>query len=179
MSDMLKDRTVLVTGAARGLGRAFAEAAGAAGARLILADILVDLCHETAAELSAQGFKARAVGVDLADPSSIEAMAADIAAHEGKVDGLVNNAAIATNVGGMGFEAISLDLWDRVQTVNVRGTWLVIKAVTPMMGEGGRIVNLASDTALWGVSAALAFPRIPRASHGASIRNPSSPISTR
>lgn len=157
MTDLLANRTVVITGAARGLGRAFAWAAGAAGARLLLADILAEQCEATAGDLRAAGFDARAIMVDLGDPASIEALAADIKAQEGRIDGLVNNGAIATNVGGMAFEDISLELWDRVQTVNVRGTWLMIRALSPLMGEGGRIVNVASDTALWGAPRLLSY----------------------
>ncbi len=154
----------MVTGAARGVGRAIALACGVAGARLILSDILLDQLSATTAELVAAGHDARAVPLDLAEPASIEAFAADIAAHEGRVDGLVNNAAIATGIGGPEFDAIEIDTWDRVMRVNVRGTWLVTRAVAPLMGEG-RIVNVASDTALWGAPRLLAYT----ASKGAVI----------
>ena len=75
------------------------------------------------------------------------------------IHGLVNNAAIATNVGGKLFDEIDLDLWDRVMRVNVRGTWLVTRALAPLFFDGGqgRIVNLASDTALWGAPRLLAY----------------------
>jgi NAD(P)-dependent dehydrogenase (short-subunit alcohol dehydrogenase family) len=82
-----------------------------------------------------------------------------VCAHEGAIHGLVNNAAIATNVGGKPFEDVPIELWDKVMQVNVRGTWLVTKALTPLMGDGmaGRIVNMASDTALWGPPRLLAY----------------------
>ena len=81
------------------------------------------------------------------------------AQREGEIHGLVNNAAIATNVGGKPFDEIDLDLWDRVMRVNVRGTWLVTRALAPLFAEGGhgRIVNVASDTALWGAPRLLAY----------------------
>ncbi|WP_338664568.1 SDR family oxidoreductase [Pararoseomonas sp. SCSIO 73927] len=160
MATTLAGRTVVVTGAARGVGRAIATACAAAGARLILSDILLDQLSATTAELVAAGHDARAVPLDLAEPASIEAFAADIAAHEGRVDGLVNNAAIATGIGGPEFDAIEIDTWDRVMRVNVRGTWLVTRAVAPLMpgnDHGGRIVNIASDTALWGAPRLLAY----------------------
>jgi NAD(P)-dependent dehydrogenase (short-subunit alcohol dehydrogenase family) len=99
------------------------------------------------------------VPIDLAQPSSITAFAQDVAQHEVAVHGLVNNAAIATDVGGKTFDEIDLDLWDRVMQVNVRGTWLVTRAMVPLMPEAGqgRIVNLASDTALWGAPRLLAY----------------------
>ena len=154
---MLKGRTIVVTGAARGLGRAIAEACGHDGARLILGDILGDRGQATTEKLVRDGIDARFVPVDLEDPQSISAFASDIARTEGGVDGLVNNAAIATDVGGRLFDEIEIALWDRVQRVNVRGTWLVTRALVPLMGSGGRIVNLASDTALWGAPRLLAY----------------------
>ena len=79
--------------------------------------------------------------------------------REGEIHGLVNNAAIATNVGGKTFDEIDLELWDRVMRVNVRGTWLVTRALAPLFAAGGhgRIVNIASDTALWGAPRLLAY----------------------
>lgn len=165
---MLAGKTIVVTGSARGVGRAIAECCGRHGATLVLADILDDLGRATAAELSAAGMAARFVHFDLGDPASITALAADIAAHEGVVHGLVNNAAIATNVGGKMFDDIDIELWDRVMRVNVRGTWLITRAMVPLMpvggtraqgayDVGGRIVNLASDTALWGAPRLLAY----------------------
>ena len=102
---------------------------------------------------------ARAALVDLGEPDSIAALADGIAAAEGTLHALVNNGAVATNVGGMGFEEIELDLWDRVQRVNVRGTWLMTRACAAMLraSGSGRVVNVASDTALWGAPRLLAY----------------------
>jgi NAD(P)-dependent dehydrogenase (short-subunit alcohol dehydrogenase family) len=151
---ILANRTILVTGAARGVGRAIAEACAAAGARLILADVLEEAGRQTAGAL-----KARFVPVDLADPASITRLAGDIAAHETTLHGLVNNAAIATGIGGPTFDEIAIDTWDRVMQVNVRGTWLVTRALAPLLiaSGSGRIVNIASDTALWGAPRLLAY----------------------
>src|SRR5437764_14604606 len=108
---MLAGRTIVVTGAARGVGRAIARACAAAGARLILADILEEGGREVAQELG-KTTAARFVPIDLAGPDSIAAFARDVREHEGEIHGLVNNAAIATNVGGKPFDEIELDLWD-------------------------------------------------------------------
>jgi NAD(P)-dependent dehydrogenase (short-subunit alcohol dehydrogenase family) len=151
---MLEGRAVLVTGAARGVGRALAEACLAAGARVVIADVLEEQGRATAGEIGA-----RFVPVDLASPESIGALAADIARHEGALHGLVNNAAIATGIGGPEYDAIEIGTWDRVMQVNVRGTWLVTRAMSPMLeaAGNGRVVNLASDTALWGAPRLLAY----------------------
>lgn len=155
-SSLLSGRTVVVTGAARGVGRAIAFACAEAGARLVLADILAEALAETAAALADTGASLRALPIDLAEPASIAAFADDVAAHEGTVHGLVNNAAIATGIGGPMFDEIDIDIWDKVMRVNVRGTWLVTRAMVPLM-ERGRIVNLVSDTALWGAPRLLAY----------------------
>ena len=150
----LEGRIIVVTGAGRGLGEAFARAcAKAKAAHVVIADIDARLGEATAAALRAEGASADFVPVDLGDPGSIESFAAMIAQKHGHIDGLVNNAAIATGIGGKTFEEIDIDTWDRVMRVNVRGTWLVVKALAPLLRRsqlGARIVNLASDTALWG-----------------------------
>jgi NAD(P)-dependent dehydrogenase (short-subunit alcohol dehydrogenase family) len=150
----LAGRTVLVTGGARGVGKAIAQACGEAGARVVIADVLEEEGRATAAHLLA-----RFVRVDLGDPDSISSLAADIAAHEGELHGLVNNAAIATGIGGPEFDAIEIEVFDRVMRVNVRGTWLVTRALAPLLTAcgSGRVVNIASDTALWGAPRLLAY----------------------
>jgi len=154
---MLAGKTIVVTGAARGVGREIAWACGRHGARLVVADIQAELGIETVAKLRAGGIDARFAPVDIAEPESIDAFAAELKRIEGGIDGLVNNAAIATNVGGAGFEDIELDLWDRVMRTNVRGTWLVTRAMSPLFQADARIVNMASDTALWGPPRLLAY----------------------
>ena len=150
----LTGRTIVITGAGRGLGRAFAEACAAAGAaQIIVADIQKEWGEATAAKLREGGAKAMFLPVDLGDPKSIEAFAAKATAECGAIDGLVNNGAIATGIGGKTFEEIDIETWDKVMAVNVRGTWLMTKAMAPLLRRskaGGRIVNIASDTALWG-----------------------------
>ncbi len=155
----LRDRIILVTGAARGVGRAIATACGEAGARLVIADRLEEAGRATAEALQLAGIEARFVPVDIARRESIDGLAADIAANEGVLHGLVNNAAMATNVGGLAFDAIENDLWDQVMTVNVKGTWLMTAACASLLEASGtgRIVNIASDTALWGAPQLLAY----------------------
>src|SRR4051812_10268509 len=103
----LAGKRILVTGGARGLGRAFAEAALQAGAKIAIADVLADRGRETAGKIGAEFFQ-----VDLASPASIEACAREI----GPLDGLVNNAAIATGIGGKTMDEIDIETWDRVMS---------------------------------------------------------------
>ena len=147
----LKDKRVLITGGARGLGRAFAETALASGARVVIADILEERGEETALTLSAEG-EIHFEPFNLANPQSIEILAEKAQALLGGIDGLVNCGAIATGVGGRTVEEIDIETWDRVMTVNVRGTWLTIKALCSDLRKSGngKIVNIASDTAMWG-----------------------------
>jgi NAD(P)-dependent dehydrogenase (short-subunit alcohol dehydrogenase family) len=154
---ILAGRRVLITGAARGLGRSFALAAAKAGAKVAVADILDT--QETVSHLREEGLHAEAVTIDLGDPASIDQAVSEAARKLGGLDGLVNNAAIATGIGGPTMEALSLDTWDRVMQVNVRGTWLVSRAALPHLRQAhhGKIVMVASDTALWGAPRLMAY----------------------
>ncbi len=150
----LQGKVIVVTGAGRGLGRAFAVACAEAGAQaVIVAEINEDWGRDVSKSLSDAGFDALFVAVDLGDPASIGKMAAVIGERYGRLDGLVNNGAIATGIGGKGFEDIDIETWERVMQVNVRGTWLTVRACAPLLRKGvsgARVVNIASDTALWG-----------------------------
>src|SRR5215470_12346846 len=143
---MLRDRRILITGGARGLGRKFAEAAVGAGARVAIADIL-----EEDGRAAAKALGATFIPLDLALPASIDACAGESAAALGGLDGLVNNGAI-TSSGGKTLDELDVEVWDRVMTVNVRGTWLMTRAAARHLRTSGtgRVINIASDTALWG-----------------------------
>lgn len=157
-TQLLQGRRVLVTGGARGLGYAFAQAIAEAGGRVVIADILADRVHQAAADLRALGLDVQGLVVDLADPVSIQACAAQAGECLGGLDGLVNNASV-TNSGGKSCEELSIDTWDQVMQVNVRGTWLTTTACLPALRASGHgaVVNLASDTPLWGAPNLMAY----------------------
>ncbi len=152
---MLEGRTILVTGAARGLGAEIARCLARKGANLVLADIAEEEGRGIAEETGA-----RFIALDLGEPASVEAAAKVLEeVCAGTLHGLVNNGAIATGIGGIPFDEIDIDSWDRVMRVNVRGTWLMTRAVTPLLkaSGSGRIVNVASDTALWGAPRLMSY----------------------
>ncbi len=156
---ILASKRILVTGAARGLGRDFAQAAAEAGASVVMADILVDLVHQEAKALSEQGLDVSAVEIDLSQKASVQKAVDQAVAMLNGLDGLINCAALATGVGGVSLMEYDEDLWDRVMTVNVKGTWLVTQACVPYLKKSGlgKIVNIASDTAMWGAQRLMAY----------------------
>ncbi|GAA4471251.1 SDR family oxidoreductase [Rhodococcus olei] len=148
-------RTIVVTGAGRGLGLAIARRLGADGTALWLADVRADWGEDAAAALRADGVTARYVHVDLADADSVAEMAETVTA-DGPLYGLVNNAALADGVGGRAIHELEIAEWDRVLNVNLRGTFLVSRALVPSIithaetHGTGRIVTIGSDAALYG-----------------------------
>ncbi len=148
----LQDKIVLVTGGARGLGRAIARRCAQEGAAVALIDILETDGKATAADLRQAGAQADFWPCDITDSTSLQIAIDAIGARWGRLDGLVNNAALATKLAGRGFDAIDEDTWDRVFRINVKGTWMVTRAVAPLLraAQQARVVNMASDTALWG-----------------------------
>lgn len=158
MHNLLAGKRIAITGAARGLGFNFAQAVAEQGAKVILCDILEGRLQESTEILRRQGFDAQSYCFDLADPASIY-QAFEQIAKQGAIDGLINNAALATGVGGKTLDEYDLELWDRVMTVNVKGTWLVTKTALPLLKQSqhGKIVNIASDTALWGAPRLMAY----------------------
>ncbi|MGW2839164.1 SDR family oxidoreductase [Streptomyces sp. NPDC001493] len=151
MADRSPDgvRTVVVTGAGRGLGLAMARRAGADGFRVVVAELERERGERAVAGLRAEGTDAHFVRCDVADPASVADLAGAVR-ELGPLYGLVNNAALANGVGGKEFWDLDVEVWDRLMAVNARSPWLVSKALYPLFGPVGRIVNLASDAALYG-----------------------------
>ncbi len=159
------DQVAIVTGGAQGIGAAYARAFAAEGAKVVIADILDG--SELADEIGSAGGEALAATVDVTDSASIDAMVRTALSEYGRVDILVNNAALFAALKHCRFEDISEEEWIRVMDVNVRGVWQVSKAVTPAMREHGygKIVNIASTVALKGTPMMLHYT----ASKGAVI----------
>ena len=139
----LQNQVAIITGGAAGLGLAYARRFLAEGARVLIADIV-----DAAPALRELGREAsvHAVRADVASASSVEAMVADAVQRFGRVDILVNNAALFASLAPTPFEKIDEAEWDRLMAVNVKGVWLCCRAVAPIMkAQGsGRIVNVAS-----------------------------------
>ena len=139
----MTNRTALITGASRGIGRACATSLAAAGARVALAARNVEALEELAERLRAEGHQAFAVALDLSNADSIKEAAARVAKDFGRVDILVNNAAITKDNLAM---RMKRDDWDLVLNTNLTGAFLMIQQVLPAMirERWGRIVNISS-----------------------------------
>lgn len=153
MTDLgLEGKRAVVTGAAGGLGRAFALGFAEAGARVVVADINQGGIAETAQMIRDAGGEAEAVTVDVTSAASCTALAEAAAAAFGGVDILINNAAIYAGLERRPFEEIDEAVFDKVMAVNVKGVWQMSRALTPLMRQagGGAIVNVASATVFSG-----------------------------
>lgn len=139
----LTDRVAVVTGAGRGLGRAIATRLAEAGAAVACADVVGDTAADTAATITAAGGTAWAHTVDVTDRAAVDALVADAVARHGRLDVMVNNAAII--VDSTVLDTTEEDL-DRVMAVNFKGVFFGCQAAGRVMREqrGGSIVNLAS-----------------------------------
>ena len=149
----LDGRVAIVTGGARGIGRHYSEALATEGAGVMIADIADgrDLAAELAAEHGANSVAS--AQVDVSDEESVKALVAATIERFGKIDVLVNNAALFAPLREQPFAEIETELWDRVMAVNVRGLFLMAKHVAPHMiaQNYGKIINIGSGSAARGI----------------------------
>jgi len=149
VSKRLQDRVAIVTGGGHGIGRAYARRLAAEGAAVVIAELDGPAAERVAAEVGGL-----AVATDVADKASVERMAQGALDRFGRIDVLVNNAAIFATVpmSRAPFDEIDPAEWDRMMAVNLRGTWLACRAVVPQMRKQryGKIINISSSTAIKG-----------------------------
>ena len=143
---VLDGKVTIVTGGARGLGRAYALGLAANGGRVVIADLLDG--SPVVAEVTGSGGEAISVTTDVSDEASTVAMAGAAMERFGRVDVLINNAAMFSETTRGPFTDLTVEEWDRTFEVNVRGVWLCTKAVYPHMAAqgAGKIINISSNT---------------------------------
>lgn len=143
----LRNRVVLVTGGGTGIGKVYCRHLAQAGASVVAADLAGDAAATIAAEIIASGGQGLAVHTDIADPDSVQAMVRSTVDAYGRVDVLINNAGIMSQLQRRPWHEIDVDEWDLVMRVNLRGMFLCCRAVYPSMKQqgGGKIVNISSN----------------------------------
>jgi len=151
---LLDEKVVVVTGGGHGIGRAYCLGIAREGGTAVVADIDSAAADGVAKAIADRGGKALAVRVDVANAASCQEMAKETLNIYGKIDGLVNNAAIFMSVPAEkgSFQTITEAEWDRIMAVNVKGLWLCARAVVPAMQQRkqGSIVNISSNMAFNG-----------------------------
>ena len=147
----LKDKVVIVTGSARGLGKEYALRFAKEGAKVVVCDVLD--CSETAQTIQSWGNEVLSLRTDVTSEESTVEMTKKTFERFGRIDILVNNAAIYGGIELKPFYELTVDEWDKLMAVNLKGMFLCCKAVFPYMKQqgGGKIINIASAVAFSGV----------------------------
>jgi 3-oxoacyl-[acyl-carrier protein] reductase len=145
------DKVVIVTGAARGLGQEYARQFARRGAMVAVNDLRD--CKETLKVIEAEGGKGIATNTDVTSAGSTREMADAVVSAFGRIDVLVNNAALYGSLTFAPFDRLDEQEWDATMNVNVKGVWQCCKAVLPAMREqgGGSIINISSLAATYGM----------------------------
>ena len=152
--DRLRDRVIIVTGGAHGIGRTYCEGLAREGARVVVADLDGNGAAELVRTLEKNGHEGLAVQTDVSDPDATTRMAEAALHRFGRIHGLINNAAVFQRpaMSRVPFEQIPVDEWDRLMAVNLRGIFLCCRAVVPAMKgrRAGKIINISSGTVFYG-----------------------------
>lgn len=155
-SGRLKDKVAIITGGALGIGRAYALGMAAEGAKVVIADINPQVAEDTASDIHSKGGEAIALKTDVSIPADTQDMANKSVERFGRIDILINNAAILgkVKVSRVPFYELQLEEWDRVMAVNLKGTFLCCRAVFPQMKgqNSGKIINVSSSGFFYGHS---------------------------
>jgi 3-oxoacyl-[acyl-carrier protein] reductase len=148
----LANKVAIVTGGARGLGKLFCLTMAEEGAKVVIADILEKEAQETAQEIKAKGGSVKSLKIDVTSEEETTMMAEETIKEFGRIDILVNNAALFYGLGRRPFWEISASAWDQLMAVNLKGPFLCSKAVVSHMKKRnkGKIINLSSETAFTG-----------------------------
>jgi len=149
MSGLLKDKVAIITGASRGMGKAFALRFAEEGAKLLLTTTSLERAQGTVKEVKAKGVQVALVEADISHEDAGKKIAEKVMQQYGRVDILVNNAAIWYGVSARPWDSWTVKEWDQMFVVNVRGTWVVCRAIAPLMAKQkkGKIINIASNVA--------------------------------
>jgi len=148
----LEDRVVIITGGGQGLGQAYAHAFAAQGAVPVIAEIDGDSASRVVRDIKQEGGRALAIETDVSNEASANAMAETVLSTLGRIDCLINNAAVFSRITIAPFWELPLEEWEAVMRVNITGAFLCARAVAPAMMEArwGRIVNVSSTTVATG-----------------------------
>ena len=150
----LQDKVAIVTGGSHGIGRTYCQGLAKEGAKIVVADIDFPAAGETKRLVEQGGGYALALHVDVAEERSTLAMAEATVKTYGKIDILINNAAVFATVpiSRVPFDQVSLEEWDKVMAVNLKGPWLCCRAVAPYMKKqrSGKIINISSGSIFLG-----------------------------
>ena len=148
----LENKVAIITGGGQGIGRSYAHRFAQEGAKIVIADIVLDNAQRVTKEIEANGGQALPLYTDVASEASTMEMARETVARFGRLDILLNNAAFYYGLRRVPWDAWSLDEWNKQWAVNVVGIWLCVKAAVPyMIKQGkGKIINVTSSVVYTG-----------------------------
>jgi 3-oxoacyl-[acyl-carrier protein] reductase len=143
----LKDKVCIITGSGQGIGKYYALRLAQEGAKVVVAECNEGTGKSAVSEILNSGLEALFVKTDVSDDKSTQTMAQRAFEKYGRIDILINNAAIFASLGFQPFDQIPIEQWDQVMAVNLRGLWLCCKAVVPIMKaqKKGKIINTSSS----------------------------------